>query len=488
MRTARARYPGDKLRRSLLRGSHLGWRHADLVLLAVLVILTATFGRPFSKLGWEGSSIFVTELVLLAASALAIARLGVKRSLHMVTSRIPMIPLVVLWIAGAVAVFRGLGDFGASFTVDDVGLVEYSVLLPIVALVVSSTDRLEVLSRALVIGAIGGIVVFGVSDVAARIWGYAGNVVPLQGLASGLYMVLFVVWIASQLVHRQAFKWPHLALGGVAMVLIVLTATRSVWVAWIASLTVIALLAPPGRRLKSAIAVVLAVAAAGFAANVVEEVSGRTLIFAEATGVVHAVAETTGVVQTVPQADGEQADGEQADGEQADGGAGTTAEAANANWRLAVWSELLTRSREAPILGAGFGRPMSFIWMERKYDFRDGLPGTGVDVSGPHNGFIEILYRMGIVGLAATLALIAIAAWRVGPLLRASRLTDVARARLVTVIGIFVAAAALAFFSDALKGPYLAMFFWLPLGLLLVWPTLVDDGLDRSDDAESGVP
>ena len=446
-----------------------------MALLAVLVILTATFGRPFSKLGWEGSSIFVTELVLLAASALAIARLGVKRSLHLVTSRIPMIPLVVLWIAGAVAVFRGLGDFGASFTVDDVGLVEYSVLLPIVALVVSSTDRLEVLLRALVIGAIGGIIVFGVSDVAARIWGYAGNVVPLQGLASGLYMSLFVVWIASMLAHRQALKWPYLALGGMAMVLIVLTTTRSVWVAGIASLGVVALLAPRGRRLKSAIAVGLAVAVAGSAAYAVEAVYGKPLIFAEATGVVRGVA---------------QAD----DGEEGDGGpattatTATTAEAANAHWRLAVWSELLTRSREAPILGAGFGRPMSFLWGERKYDFRDGLPGTGVDVSGPHNGFIEILYRMGIVGLAATLALIAIAAWRVGPLLREGRLTDVARSRLVTMIGIFVAAAALAFFSDALKGPYLAMFFWLPLGLLLVWPTLVDDGLDRSDDAESGVP
>ena len=93
-------------------------------------------------------------------------------------------------------------------------------------------------------------------------------------------------------------------------------------------------------------------------------------------------------------------------------------------------------------------------------------------MTGPHNAFISVLYRTGVVGLAALLAVIAF------PLRPAYRRWREAspehRIEIVTIAGTLLASAGLACFSEAFRAQFLAIFFWVPLGLLMVVRGLSD--------------
>ena len=151
----------------------------------------------------------------------------------------------------------------------------------------------------------------------------------------------------------------------------------------------------------------------------------------------------------------------------------------NARWRLDYAGALLHRSVESPrdaLLGVGLGKPSEFLWHEnaaivQAYDFRGRpIPKHVVangDVSGPHNGFADVVYRL---GWPAGLALVGILLFgmRIGA--RARRLAPERDARstrallAVTAAGIFVALT-----SDALRVPECAVPFACAIGLLAAY-------------------
>jgi hypothetical protein len=155
-----------------------------------------------------------------------------------------------------------------------------------------------------------------------------------------------------------------------------------------------------------------------------------------------------------------------------------TGEFQNASWRLDYWSYLVRKTAHDPVFGVGFGKAAAFDWQFRVYDTRDG--GTE-SLSPPHNSFVNILYRTGVVGLAALVALLAIAVVRMLRLLRASPQSE--RPPLVALLALAAFICAIAFLNVALEGPYMAMFFWTVLGLMLVLPTF--SGREDSRTAES---
>jgi hypothetical protein len=151
---------------------------------------------------------------------------------------------------------------------------------------------------------------------------------------------------------------------------------------------------------------------------------------------------------------------------------------ANAQWRLAIWKYMLGRTIHGdPLLGIGFGRPTNFLYHGILFDGRKGDPSNPNDEIPPHNSFVNLLFRTGLLGFVALLALLAIAARRV---LRARRRGLAPRdgADLVALAGVFAFTCAIAFLNAALEGPYMSLFFWLPLGLLLVIPKLSERGPD----------
>ena len=139
------------------------------------------------------------------------------------------------------------------------------------------------------------------------------------------------------------------------------------------------------------------------------------------------------------------------------------------SWRLAYWKELISRVPDEPLLGVGFGQPAAFTWDERKYDHRDGDPGSGIDVAGPHNSFVNFLYRLGIPAFLALLFVVFVAVRNVWRAMRAGLQTE-DRVALTTIAAMLAAGTMASSFNEGLTGPFLGLFFWVPLGMLLIWP------------------
>jgi hypothetical protein len=129
-------------------------------------------------------------------------------------------------------------------------------------------------------------------------------------------------------------------------------------------------------------------------------------------------------------------------------------------WRFLVWRRMLQDSWPTLIQGAGPGHAW---WYPALYhtQFNYGEPGLGLD---PHNSFLHILYRFGIIGLglmAALIVTVVLAAFSV--------LRDKQRFGNVELEGLllyFFYTIIFACFTVALEGPSYAMPFWFSAGLL----------------------
>jgi hypothetical protein len=146
----------------------------------------------------------------------------------------------------------------------------------------------------------------------------------------------------------------------------------------------------------------------------------------------------------------------------------------NASWRLAIWHHMVRQTLKEPLLGVGFGKPANFVWHGIRYDARVGDKSNPFDVLAPHNSFVNLLYRTGLVGFLGLLAILAVAAIRVWRALHVPGARPFDRAVLLGCVGAFVFSAVIASFNVALEAPFLALIFWLYLSLLLVLPGMLD--------------
>jgi hypothetical protein len=452
-------------------------RDLDVLALATLLVLTAWFGRSFSRVGIDAANLYVSELLLLVTGVAMLVRLGPGEAWRLVRERLPLVGLVLILLAGAIATARGVIDWGVGLTIEDIGFFEYALVLPLVVLVASDARRRQLVLRALLLGGVGGAVVFAIANLYSRGFDEDTFLVDQEGTFGllGFYSTLLLAWLVSRFGHGlQLFGGADrdrsrvwLLLGVVAMVLvfalIALSDKRSVWVAGLAALFGAALLAPAGRRLLT-----LGVAVLVFGL-------GTLLSF----GVERALGPVPGpgVSEEVELEDDSGGEGGSGEGsgsqiaKEAKGilARGDSAEAENTRWRLAYWGELISRVPDAPLFGVGFGEPSRFVWKERRYDFRDENPANWAEVSGPHNGFVELAYRMGLVGLAGMVVLLAAAALRSSRLLRPGALTSARRSWLVFTCAAFLSVTATVALNQALQGPFIGIFFWTLLALLFVW-------------------
>jgi hypothetical protein len=154
-----------------------------------------------------------------------------------------------------------------------------------------------------------------------------------------------------------------------------------------------------------------------------------------------------------------------------------SSEQANASWRLAFWKFVLAESAKRPLWGVGFGTPANFEWSGIHYDSRTGDPTDPFDVSGPHNSFLNVLYRTGLPGFLALCALVLIGIARILPVARHASGTDKAIA--VWLLASIASTVAFASLNVALEGPFMGIFFWTILGLALVAPWYLEGAGDR---------
>jgi O-Antigen ligase len=169
---------------------------ADLAVLSALLVLTAMFGRSFAKAGPSGHTIFITEIFLVAVVFLAVRRCGLRGSWQRVRARIPLVPLLVFWAAGAIATVRGLAGYGVGHVLHDIGLAEYSIMLPIVAVVADSRERALRLVRVLVFAGFAAAVTY---LIALRVTSDASFGAQNPGSAVAIYLSLIVFVTAARL-------------------------------------------------------------------------------------------------------------------------------------------------------------------------------------------------------------------------------------------------------------------------------------------------
>jgi hypothetical protein len=131
-------------------------------------------------------------------------------------------------------------------------------------------------------------------------------------------------------------------------------------------------------------------------------------------------------------------------------------------WRLLVWRRMLREWYDRnPIIGAGVGQPWFYEALYHS-KFHYGEDREGLD---PHNSYLNILHRYGLVGFvifACLLAGVFVTVWRA---LRVR--THIGGDPLLEVLALyFFYTAVFAFFNNALEGPSYAMPFWFSMGLM----------------------
>jgi O-antigen ligase len=128
-------------------------------------------------------------------------------------------------------------------------------------------------------------------------------------------------------------------------------------------------------------------------------------------------------------------------------------------YRVLAWKEAWSRFKQDPLIGEGFGAPFAFELAD-------------IDVR-PHNTFLTVLYKMGLIGFSPLLSLLVCFFW-VG--VRAVR-RNLSHGRVGFLQITLLAQVAFCLYGSAnllLESPFLASLFWASMGLSLRMIRMLD--------------
>jgi O-antigen ligase len=123
----------------------------------------------------------------------------------------------------------------------------------------------------------------------------------------------------------------------------------------------------------------------------------------------------------------------------------------NSQWRLLAWAEAFRRFVANPVIGEGFGNPLTFELM--KEDVR------------PHNIYLTVLYKLGLTGFFAFAALLAPALWAAWRTVRKCIHRDTALLQGLFLCQFFLVAFGAV--NPLIETPFMASYFWLNFGLMI---------------------
>jgi len=377
------------------------------------VFCTTAYLKDFSYLRWPGTPLFVTDVILIV---LLLSIYFVPRR------RYPRLPLLLniflaLFIAaGVLAAARGFfGRCDGILVLRDSALIAYALFLPVAYHLFESWLAIKRVAIWFVLGA-------AVSVLNGLAWFLA---VPEQRrfVLPGIYVLVSLVGVLVMMFNRLLKPQVGWILVGVFSLGLLLANERSLFVSLVVVLLVGLFI--PGmlrRKLCSARLLMTLVTAVvlvwSFAFLFLHLQSGRDFTARVtdnmASGILH------------------------------------TSDDGFWQFRLSAWKEAWRRFEEYPPAGEGFGIPFNFdIW--------DNDPR-------PHNTFLTVLYKMGLLGLLPLLFVLAYFFWLS---LRAVHRNSENRcvSFLQTLI---LAQVSFCVFGGAnllLESPYLAALFWAGMGL-----------------------
>jgi O-antigen ligase len=376
------------------------------------VMGTAAYTKDFAYLGVPGAPIFVTDVVLVG---LCLALLGSLRSGFRALGRTPRLAMTCLFISAAICAGRGfLSGQEKVLVLRDSAIVVYSMFTVVSFLIVSSWESVK---RVFMFFALGALF----SSLNALAW-FAEEPGQRRYLAYGVYVLAglagaFVLTANRSL--RPVLGWSLTALLATG---VLLANARTLYVALAPILVIMVLVGSKGKVQISKRALRLSagitVASILLLWAVMQTKAGADLLETTATELVSG---------TLHYEDDPKA-----------------------GFRFLAWMEAGQRFTQNPVLGEGFGIPFSFE--------------LASDDVRPHNTFLTILYKMGLLGFVPAMVLLVGFQWRGWSALRSFHEQPGALFLYVLLLTQLV----MCFFGGLnllLESPFLGSIFWVILGV-----------------------
>jgi O-antigen ligase len=393
-------------------------------LLLWFVFCTAAYTRDFSYVRWPGAPLFVTDVVLLSL----LLFIYVLRRQRLTGSPLPSNVLLVLFLgAGALSAARGFwGHREPILVLRDSALVVYALFLLVAYHVFRSWLSIKRVALWFALGtalsALNGLAWFIAAPAERRFIYY------------GIYILISLVGTTVAMARRLLPPGVGWILVGVLSIGLMLANARSLFV----SLAILLFLGMLGgrsiwRKIRTAHLIstlVTATALTALAAFLfLRTEAGRD--FAERSS------------------------------EELASGVLNSGEDLNWQFRLSAWKEAWRRFEEYPLAGEGFGAPFTFDQLLFDNDPR------------PHNTFLTVLYKMGLIGLLPLLVFLFYFFWIT---LRAVR-RNLENRRVAFLQIVVLSQLAFCFYGAAnlvLESPFLASLFWTTSGLGLRMVRMLD--------------
>jgi O-antigen ligase len=376
------------------------------------VMCTVAYTKDFAYMSVPGVPIFVTDVVL---GGLTLALLSSLRSSLGALGRTPKLALIWLLASGAICVGRGfVSGQDKILVLRDSAIVVYSMFLLVSFLIVSSWESVKRIFVFFVLGAM-------FSSVNALAW-LTAQPGQRRYLPYGVYVLaglIGTVLLTTNRSIRPALGWP---LSGVLAAGVLVANARTIYIALATILVIMVLIGPRAKM----------------------QIRRRTLRLCAGTAVAFVLL-LWAVVQTKAGAD-------LLDTTATELVSGTLyyADDPKAGFRFLAWLEAGQRFAQNPILGEGFGVP--FIFELASEDVR------------PHNTFLTILYKMGLLGFLPAMVLLGGFQWKGWGSLRSLHQDR----RAVFLYVLLLAQLAMSVFGSLnllLESPFLASMFWVTLGV-----------------------
>lgn len=137
----------------------------------------------------------------------------------------------------------------------------------------------------------------------------------------------------------------------------------------------------------------------------------------------------------------------------------------NMTWRIGVWKATFSAGMKSPLWGNGFSKLLIYDQSLVTAEIRG--PGADSGIVPPHNEFLTVFYRMGLIGIVLFVWINGFVFWR--GLRRLGGESDpICRACLAGALGALVVWHIAAQFFDLIDSPPTNIILWMLLGLVLV--------------------
>ncbi len=377
-----------------------------------LVLCTVAYSKDFSYINIPGTKLFVTDIVLVT---LLVAHLGSLRNGLRSLGKLPVSALAAFVLSGMIAATRGfLGGQEKTLVFRDSAIFVYSLFLLLGFLLISSWDGVRRVFLFFTLGAV-------FCSLNAAAW-FVMQPGQRRYLGYGIYLVAALVGVlvarANGILRRSGWLLPAVLTIG-----ILLFNARAAYAAMGGALAVVLLV---GVQLQKRHAIV-----------------ARLKLLFKLTAMLGLVLAV--VLQTRTGSQFIQRSMEEVTAAALDPSQDPTSQ-----FRFLAWAEAITRFSQNPVVGEGYGVPFTFSIYN--------------DDPRPHDTYLTILYKMGIIGLLPFAVLLATFFGRGWRALFAYR--DLRETAWLYILLIAVLAQCLnGLFNYVVESPFMASIFWLSLGM-----------------------